>query len=159
MNLFTIEEHLDNLIRHIRLVQEATVILGKKEIANGRASFAMKLIARGFEHDNTKFYGYEDLFLHRGNDSPKEQTMSAAMHHALSNDHHPEYWDGVENMPEIAVAEMVCDWYARSQSFGTSLREWINKTAINRFKINNKSQQWEWIQKFVDILLEDSFIK
>jgi hypothetical protein len=42
------------------------------------------LIARVFVHDATKF--------------------------RETNQHHPEYWGGLHRMPDIAVAEMVCDW-------------------------------------------------
>jgi hypothetical protein len=60
-------------------------------------------------------------------------------------------------MPRIAVAEMVCDWYARSQEFGTSLREWIKEDATPRFKITQDHEQSQWISRFLDLLLQDSF--
>jgi hypothetical protein len=62
-------------------------------------------------------------------------------------------------MPEIAVAEMVCDWYARSHEFGTSLRDWIKTEAVDRFKIDLESEQYKWINSFVNILLEDRFVR
>jgi hypothetical protein len=64
-----------------------------------------------------------------------ERMDSAESQHVRTNTHYREYWGGVANMPEIAVAEMVCDWYARSQEFGTGLREWITTQAIERFQI------------------------
>jgi hypothetical protein len=56
-------------------------------------------------------------------------------------------------MPEISVAEMVCDWYARSQEFGTDLREWIAQTALARFKIEPGSEVHRWVEGFVDLLV------
>ena len=61
-------------------------------------------------------------------------------------------------MPEIAVAEMVCDWYARSQEFGTGLRDWIKNRAVEKFQIDTAGEQYAWVQKFVDLLLQDHFV-
>ncbi len=155
--MLNINDHLDNLIRHIELVREATILLGKRLISKGRQEFGRLLIAKGFEHDVSKFYGIEWDYLHAGSDVPKDELELAVKQHTRVNSHHPEYWGSVENMPELAIAEMVCDWYARSQEFGTSLRDWITNSAIDRFKINIESVEYKWISGFVDILLEDSF--
>lgn len=157
--MLTQREHLDNLIRHIDLVREACTLLGKRLMDQGRGEFGRLLIAAGFQHDVTKFFGIEWRYLHAGRDVPKEQLELAIKQHTETNLHHPEYWGGVEKMPELAVAEMVCDWYARSQEFGTSLRDWIKQNAIDRFKIDLESEQYKWITNFVNILLEDHFVR
>ena len=54
---------------------------------------------------------------------------------------------------------MVCDWYARAQEFGTGLRDWIGGQATERYQIDRDGQQHQWITKFVDILLEDQFVR
>ena len=154
---FSEQEHLDNLLRHIELVRSACLLLAKRLIAKGRPEFGRILIARSLLHDASKFSGIEWDYLHAGKDIPKDQLELAVKQHVYTNDHHPEYWGSVENMPEICIAEMVCDWYARSQEFGTSLREWIEKEAIKRYQINTKSRQYKNIKKFVDLLLENSF--
>lgn len=151
------EDHLDNLVRHIRLVQDATLLLGKRLIAAGRESFGRDLIKRGFVHDASKFHGIEWDFLHQGPDVPEEDLRKAIVQHVTTNDHHPEYWGGVEKMPEIAIAEMVCDWYARSQEFGTGLREWSEKQASERFHIRRNTKTWKTIHGFIDILLDSAF--
>jgi hypothetical protein len=117
------------------------------------------LIAAGHQHDVSKFFGIEWNYLHAGRDIPFEQLSLAIRQHTETNSHHPEYWGGVDNMPEIAIAEMVCDWYARSQEFGTGLRDWIKQNAIQKFKIDLESDQMNWINKFVNILLEDHFVR
>lgn len=153
----TTVEHLDNLVRHIRLVQEATLLLGKRLIAAGREPFGRDLIKRGFVHDASKFHGIEWEFLHQGPDVPQEELRKAVVQHVTTNDHHPEYWGGIEKMPEIAVAEMVCDWYARSQEFGTGLREWFTQKASVKFRIRKNAKTWKRIQGFIDILLDNAF--
>lgn len=155
----TPQEHLDNLVRHIDLVRGACLLLGKRLTARGRQEFGRILIARGFEHDVSKFSGIEWDYLHAGRDVPKEQLELAVRQHVRTNTHHPEYWGGVENMPEIAVAEMVCDWYARSQEFGTCLRDWIATQAVQKFQIDLEGEQYGWVEKFVSLLLEDQFVR
>lgn len=159
-HILTVEQHLDNLTRHIEYVREACLLLGKRLIAEGRSKFGIILINHGYLHDVSKFTGIEWKYLHAGKDVPKEELELAIEQHTHTNPHHPEYWDnGIDSMPEIYVAEMVCDWYARAQEFGTGLREWIEKVAIDKFKINKDGQQYKWICAFVDLLLEDHFVK
>lgn len=157
--MLTPEEHLDNLVRHIELVREACLLLGKRLMARGKKEFGRILISKGFIHDASKFHGIEWEYLHAGNDIPKEKLDLAVKQHVMTNCHHPEYWGGIENMPEVYIAELVCDWYARSQEFGTGLRTWIKDVAMDRFKIDVKSEQYQWLTNFVNILLENHFVK
>lgn len=155
--MLTQEEHLDNLIRHITLVRDACLLLGKRLMKKGRREFGRNLIAKGVIHDASKFYGIEWKYLHCGKDVPKEELQFAIDQHRLSNDHHPEYWGGIDNMPELAVAEMLCDWYARAQEFGTGLRDWIDEEAVSKYGIDKEGEIWVWLTYFINILLEDSF--
>ena len=155
--MYTFEEHLDNLIRHIDLVRGATILLGKRLIASGRKDFGRLLIAKGFQHDVSKFFGVEFQYLHCGSDVPANELQLAIKQHVQTNSHHPEYHGGVEHMPELALAEMVCDWYARAQEFGTDLRVWIRQEAVDKYKIDIAGHQFALITGFVDILLKDSF--
>ncbi len=155
--MFSIEEHIDNLVRHIRFVEDNCLLIGKREIARGRIEFGRLLIARGFRHDNSKFYGCEWDDLHCGPDTPMDRVRVAASHHARSNDHHPEYHGGIEKMSEVQICEMVADWGARSQERGTDLRQWIRTEAVERFKIDLAGQHWKWIEHFVDLLLLSAF--
>ncbi len=157
--MLTPQDHLENLIRHIELVREACLLLGRRLMAQGRLEFGRLLIARGFEHDVSKFYGIEWDYLHAGRDVPREELELAIKQHTRSNSHHPEYWGGVDKMPEIAIAEMVCDWYARGQEFGTGLRNWIQDVAIERFAIDIHGPQYHTINKLVDLLLENHYVR
>lgn len=150
-------EHIANLTRHIDLVREACKLLGSRLIEKGEEQFGIRLIARGYQHDVSKFFGIEWDFLHNGPDVPDKELKHAVETHQLSNDHHPEYWGSIEETPRIAIAEMVCDWYARSQEFGTSLREWIDNDAVKRYNLKKRGKHYQWIKEFVDELLQDSF--
>jgi hypothetical protein len=155
--MFTVEQHLDNLIRHIELVRGAGIILGRRLIAQGRVNFGRILIAKVHAHDQSKFYGIEWQLLHMGPDIPMTNLEPAIKQHRETNSHHPEYWGGFESMPEIAVAEMVCDWYARATEFGTGLREWILTVAVQKFEIDIKGERFRWVQDFLNLLLQDTF--
>jgi hypothetical protein len=43
--MLTVEEHLENLVRHIELVREAGLLLGKRLIRQGEEEFGRLLIA------------------------------------------------------------------------------------------------------------------
>lgn len=157
MNL--VLKHLDNLTRHIDLVRQSCKLLGERLIEQGREEFGKKLIARGYCHDQSKFSGIEWDYLHNGDDIDKELLKEAISHHSKTNSHHPEYWGGIENMPELDVGEMVSDWQARSQEFGNDLREWFKEVAIEKYNIKTGGKQYKWIKNFLDILLQNSFKK
>jgi len=140
-----IEAHLDNLCRHVDLVRAATILLGKRLIKLGDYDLAKRLVYRGYTHDSSKFLGIEWSYLHAGREVPKEALQLAIHHHQVTNDHHPEYWGNFEFMSDDALAEMVCDMYARSQEFATNLRDWIMSTAVSKYKIDTKSPQFKRI--------------
>jgi hypothetical protein len=131
--------------------------MGKRLITQGRKDLGRLLIMRGHMHDVSKFTGIEWDFLHVGPDVNHTDLDHAVKQHVRTNSHHPEYHGGVENMTPLDIAEMCADWYARAQEFGTDLRLWVRNEAVDRFKIDLKSQEWAWIQECIDLLLKDSF--
>ena len=156
--MFDNKAHLKNLIRHIDLVRENCLLLGDRLIDTGRVDLGEGLIHRGYIHDASKFRGIEWSFLHRGPDTPQDKLDLAMREHWSKNDHHPEYWGGIEYMPEVAVAEMLCDWQARSTERGTAVRTWIKEIGVDKFKIDLKGKQWGWIEDSLNKLLEDTFV-
>ena len=145
-------EHLESLVRHLRLVQEACLLLARKWIKEGRLHDAQMLASRGFKHDNSKFFGIEWDNLHL---EEADHIPLAVQQHRESNDHHPEHWGGINRMPEVCLAEMVCDWYSRSQEFGSDLREWIKDEAIPKWKPTKRTLAK--ITRFVNALLGKPF--
>src|ERR1035441_8143158 len=104
------KEKVEKLLRHINNVQEACVLLGKRLIDNGEIDFGIKLIAAGQIHDASKWRGIEWKYLVGKANNTNGELKLAIEQHQSSNSHHVEAWLGVENMPRIAVAEMVADW-------------------------------------------------
>ncbi len=155
--MLTPVEHLDNLVRHIELVRENGLLLGKKLIAKGQPEFGRILIANCFVHDASKFYGIEWEYLHAGKDVPEDKLKLAICQHVSTNSHHPEFYGGFEFMPAISIAEMVCDITARAQEFGTGLKDWIDDVFIEKHKINKRDRKYKQMMEYVNLLTENSF--
>lgn len=60
-------------------------------------------------------------------------------------------------MPTVYLAEMVCDWYARSSEFGTGLREWIDNKATKKFSFTKEDDIYKEIQDILNLLLDPNF--
>ena len=56
-HMLTAEQHLDNLVRHIELVREACLLLGKRLIARDRQELGRILIAHGWNDLSCPFMG------------------------------------------------------------------------------------------------------
>lgn len=148
---------LDKLLRHIKNVQEACELLGKKLIEKNEINLGIRLIAEGMKHDNSKFFGIEWDYLVDGNWNGESKL--AAIHHGRSNTHHPEYWGTIDLMPRIAVAQMCCDWWARSFEFGENVWEYVKKQAMPRYNISPQGKVYKWIKEFFDLMLDKPFTK
>jgi hypothetical protein len=144
---------IDIVFSHIQLVQHHTYVLGIKLIKGGEVELGRNLISNGQIHDNSKFKGIE--FDHLFNGDPL--LSEVVKHHQSVNPHHPEYWGGIHNMPKVYVAEMVCDWLARANEFGTNIRDWIENQATERFEFTNTDIVYTNIQKYLNLLLDKSF--
>lgn len=149
-------EKLEILIAHVEEVQRLCKKLGMRLIDDGQFDLGKRLIANSYFHDNSKFYSIEWAHL-TNSDEEDEMVDVARWIHTLHNHHHPEYWDGIKNMPDFAVAEMVCDWKARSSEFGTDVKDWITTKATKRWGFKRGDKVYKKIMFFVDYLLESSF--
>lgn len=152
------EKRLKYIVRHITHVQQSCTLLGERLIASDEKAIGHDLIANGFIHDNSKLRGTEWLYLHDEVKDFAPEFFEAALHqHVHTNQHHPECWNGVTNMPRLYIAEMVCDWHARSSEFGTGLREYVRTTAVKRFGFKTQSKIYRDIKKYMDMLLDTAF--
>lgn len=154
MNLKSpIEERVELVFNHIRNVQRSSYKLGLRLIKNGELELGRNLIANGQIHDNSKFKGIEFDHLFYGDPLLPE----VVKHHQSINPHHPEYWGSIHSMPRVYVAEMVCDWYARSCEFGTGVRDWVENPAMEKFEFSKSDPVYETIQEMLSLLLDPKF--
>lgn len=148
-----VSEKIEKVLTHIKNVQRNCYKVGIKLIKKGDVELGRNLMANGQIHDNSKFKGIEFDELFYGSHILKE----VVKHHATTNPHHPEYWGSIHKMPDVYIAEMVCDWAARASEFGTDLRGWITETATDKFKFNMDDRVGNKIIEYIDLLLEKPF--
>ncbi len=146
-------ERIQLVYEHIRHVQDNCYKLGLKLIKLGEIELGRALIQHGQVHDNSKFEGieWEHLF------SEDPLLKVALQHHQKVNAHHPEYWGNIQKMPEVYLAEMVCDWGARSSEFGTSLREWATEKATSKYGFTLEEEVGIKINRFLNLLCDKPF--
>lgn len=135
------KEHIARVASNLMLLGEVT-------------DYANDLIERAKIHDASKF-GPEERIPYiwltefhrcRRRGQPFEyptgmeaQVKLAIQHHMTSNRHHPEFHSDPNEMTEVDLIEMVCDWTAMSQEFGQdggSANGWADKTIGHRVNFN-----------------------
>ncbi len=70
-----------------------------------------------------------------------------------TNRHHPEYHADPNDMPEVDLIEMICDWTAMSLEFGQdggSARGWADKTIGIRVHFNDAKRGF--IYEMIELL-------
>jgi hypothetical protein len=78
-------------------------------------------------------------------DGVAEQVKSAIRHHVTSNRHHPEFHADPNDMSDVDLIEMVCDWTAMAQEFdqdGGSAGAWADKTVGKRVAFNAEKRRF-----------------
>jgi hypothetical protein len=148
-------------VKHKLNVLNNCIELADKLVEIGENELARELVVNGFTHDLSKFEDEEFEILADPTACP-EQLRQVSKKHAKRkrNKHHPDsdFWGGsIHRMTRLYVAEMVCDWKARSNEFGSSLREWIDGPAAERFKFTKEDPIYKEIMFFVDLLCDKPF--
>lgn len=139
---------------HIARVQNCLAVMAKAT-KHGR-----ELLQRGREHDASKFSEEERIpyiwltEYHRCRHSGQpfsyppgmeEQVEAAIQHHMSANRHHPEYYANPNDMTDVDIIEMVCDWTAMAQEFGEpngSARSWADKVVGHRVGFSSERAQF-----------------
>lgn len=153
------KDRLQEALRHLKNVHAACELMALRLIDRnepGDREMATILVINGFTHDLSKLRGIEWDWIHQ--DEDREKLVMAVRQHQATNEHHPEFWGGASLMPPVRIAEMVCDWFARSQEMGTDLRAWT-KTAMTKYEIKPQSKLGREIKGFVNLLLDPAFKK
>ncbi len=86
-------------------------------------------------------------------DGVLQMVTEAINHHFRSNRHHPEFHAVPDDMSDVDLIEMVCDWTAMAQEFsedGRSARGWADKTIGKRIEFSKDKQQF--IYQIIDRL-------
>jgi len=154
------KKNLPETLRHIQNVQRNALLMAENILksygnaADGREEFPYQLMQLGMKHDNSKLAGYELDHLHH--QDPRFE--AAKKIHYSRNPHHPEFWEnGIKEMTSVYVAEMVCDWAARAQEFGTSFYDWVDNHATKRFGFTKEDEVYREIMYFASMLYGEPF--
>jgi len=152
------KEHLNSVLRHIERVRASCELLAGRIMAasEDEDEFALSLVRNSMNHDISKLSGIEWKYLRVALAGTKE-FGEALEHHQSTNEHHPEHWGDINEMPRIFVAEMVTDWHARSQEMGTDLRFFIKNTASKKYDMSLNGKTYKTVKHFVDLLLDPVF--
>ena len=60
-------------------------------------------------------------------------------------------------MPRLYLAEMACDIKARSEEFGTDLRQWVDEVATKKYMFMKDGQVYKELSEFIDLLCPTPF--
>ncbi len=86
-------------------------------------------------------------------DGMEQRVRAAVDHHMTVNRHHPDFHTDPNDMTDVDLIEMVCDWTAMSQEFGEdggSARGWADKTIGERLRLNDDRR--EFVYAMIEIL-------
>jgi hypothetical protein len=140
-------EHIERVRRCLTLLAEVT-------------DYGEELIERARTHDASKFDPDERIpyvwltEYHRCRRNGEsfaypsgmaERVKRAIHHHVCSNRHHPEFHADPNDMTDVDLIEMVCDWTAMAQEFGEeggSARGWADKVIGERVLFNEERRRF-----------------
>ena len=83
----------------------------------------------------------------------EDRVREAVAHHVKTNRHHPDFHADPNDMTEVDLIEMVCDWAAMSQEFGEdggSARGWARKTLGHRIRFSDDKRHF--VYATIDLL-------
>lgn len=150
-------KHLADVQRHIQNVRDNCDLLGQRLIERGEPDTGLYLIGQGLIHDVSKITCAIEFKYLRPAFFGTDQFRLAFQNHVGLNPHHPEAWQGIDDMPRRYQAEMVCDWKARSSEFGNDLMEWIKTRATEKFEFSPQSRVYKEIKDLVEIVCDRAF--
>ena len=83
----------------------------------------------------------------------KKEVDHAVKHHMKNNRHHPAFHNHPNDMTEVDLVEMVCDWAAMEQEFGQNggdVTAWANKVLGKKISFN--SLKTAFVYQVIDLL-------
>lgn len=134
-----IDQHVANVFK--AWIEAKPIFLMDKTID---IKYAIDGIVRDLlQHDKSKYLS-EEFEPYRRNFFPvseeekknnKESFEMAVQHHYAVNDHHWNHWLNENKQPQemtdVAIVHMICDWMAMGMQFGNTAAEYYNKNKDN----------------------------
>ena len=158
---------LQELVEHKKHILDSCLKVSTYLLKNGEEKLALDLMKRAFVHDVSKltfqeFHALDAFDVHEKYSEDNhtkftEEQLKFLKIHWKNNKHHPEYWDDVNDMKEIDIIEMVCDWHARSIEFNNNLIKYIANRQLVRFAF--PEHIYSKILMYAEILLDNTIDK
>jgi len=150
-------EHID------RVYHNLTILVGLPD-------YPQEIVDRGRIHDESKFIAPErapyiwltEFYRRQRNDEAftypdgiEEQVEAAIQHHVTTNRHHPEFHPSPDDMSDVDLIEMVCDWTAIAQEIGEnggSARQWADNNVGDQKRFKFSEEEKQFIYRVIDDL-------
>lgn len=153
---------LQDTLIHKKWVIDTCTKMAEHLETEGKHELAILLMKRAAIHDNSKFQPDELDSLaqlmgtNNGMTDPNYVLTTSDRRliesHWKHNRHHPEFYKSSDEMQEIDIIEMVCDWAARSLQFKTHLMDFVTTRQENRFHFSNDI--YEVVLKYSKIVIK-----
>lgn len=152
ISLENMKIQLEDTVRHKIFILQACGKMANVLEASGEKEKAYLLVRRAFAHDLSKLNRDEFFGLARfSNDMeamtninvtlPSAEKLKIISLHWSRNSHHPEFHSCVNEMNDMDIIEMCCDWHARSLQFGTNTIQWLKEKFQKRFGFSDTVYQ------------------
>jgi len=155
-----------NTLLHIHLVGEYILKISKLLIDRGNFTEADMLLDRILSHDLSKLSEPEYGGFMKATEKLKsieygsqeyaeslKELGEVLSHHYEHNSHHPEHHNGIYNMGNIDILEMICDWYASSKRNKTS--DYIKGLNIQKDRFKFDDTMYNYILNILNYLDHD----
>ena len=153
----------DDTVIHKKIVLDNCNLMANYFFDTGETEKAIQILKRGVDHDNSKYNYIEFKKLAsilntrkcftNATEQLTEVEMEAIRYHWSHNKHHPEYYyDKEDNMSELDIIEMVCDWFARSLQYNTEFIAFIKERQKNRFKFDEAT--FNTVLRYCELILK-----
>jgi hypothetical protein len=144
-----VKHHIVDTLKHKQFFAASCLKMIDYLYACERFDDALELAKRCSLHDHTKFEDDEiKQFIQLPIEEYNKNTSKAPLTdeqkrliemHWKRNRHHPEFFSDPNNMSDIDIMEMVCDWFSRSLQYGDDFMYYATVVARNRFAFNDET--------------------
>ncbi len=145
---------------HKDLFNKSCLKMSKYLHSIGNDALAIDICRRAVLHDNSKLddnelgpfskLDHKKEALKDPNIGLDDNVKHVIEVHWNKNRHHPEFFPDIEDMADIDIIEMCCDWHARSVQYGTDLLEFAQIRQSNRFHFSE--EQYKKIMEYCKVL-------
>ena len=146
-------EKFRKIVAHIQRVHENGIKLCEELIKESRERFARRVQVEIFKHDLSKL---EDFEFSRLSSQKEDEIKVGVEHHRTVNPHHIQFYDDYKQIPEVQLACMACDLKARSEEFGSDVKQYFKKFCADN-EITTNTNFYKKVTGFLNLIIEDKF--